>query len=519
MTDTQFDTIYTEVSPTPEPFGEDFQINPNTKITSQADFNTAYREYIKIREADINTTKIIALQQLAKGKSGQNKATEVIARHIQSSNTIYSTRDAQNSEMWIYAGPTVGIYMPSAECFIEEVTREILGEAYRQRVCQEIIDKIRADTYIDAKDFFKEADADLCAVENGILNLKTFDLRPFGPEFRFFQKIPVRWDPQAKCPAILLFMSEVISTDDTRLMLELIGSCLHRSPDYLKSVMLNGEGSNGKSKLLAMLRRFLGEQNCKAISLQSMSEDQYAAAELFGCLANVCADNADRRIRDSAMFKSATGGDMISPNRKYLKHLSFVPYAKFFFSTNTLPRIDDQTYAFWRRWVVIHFANRFIKQDDYDRLKESDRAKVRVADPNILAKITTSEELSGLLVMCVKAFKTVMDRGGYTETQTWNEIQRSWNRECNSARAFAEDTLCKGSLISDKIPKSELRQKYVDYCNANRLKPLPDKIFKFAMFDSFGAEEERIRTEDGDRQYVWAGIKFKGEGNSDLSKY
>jgi putative DNA primase/helicase len=149
--------------------------------------------------------------------------------------------------------------------------------------------------------------------------------------------------------------------------------------------MLIGEGSNGKSTLLAVLRFLLSNQNVKAISLQDLCMDKFASADLYQMFANIASETPSKRIDESDVFKSLTEGvTLIRAQKKYGQPFHFVNYAKLIFCANKVPPYKDKDYAYYRRWILILFNVRF----GNDALPK---------DENILEKITTPEEMSGLL--------------------------------------------------------------------------------------------------------------------------
>jgi putative DNA primase/helicase len=54
--------------------------------------------------------------------------------------------------------------------------------------------------------------------------------------------------------------------------------------------LCSGSGDNGKSVFLKLLKMFLGSENVSHASLQELSDDRFAAADMYGKLANICAD-------------------------------------------------------------------------------------------------------------------------------------------------------------------------------------------------------------------------------------
>ena len=129
----------------------------------------------------------------------RESATEELAKHIYENEFIYTTRDDENSEVWIYKN---GIYIPQGKTYIKEFCRKILGVAYTTTLINQVISKVEADTFIDQDKFFNNIIKEEICVENGILNLKTRELSEWDAEKIFFTKIPVTYDPQAVCPNI-----------------------------------------------------------------------------------------------------------------------------------------------------------------------------------------------------------------------------------------------------------------------------------------------------------------------------
>jgi putative DNA primase/helicase len=81
--------------------------------------------------------------------------------------------------------------------------------------------------------------------------------------------------------------------------------------------MLLGPGSNGKSVLLKLIVSLLGRDNVSSVTLQALSDDRFAKAQLFGKLANVAGDLDSKPVEKSGAFKMLTGEDVITAEAKY----------------------------------------------------------------------------------------------------------------------------------------------------------------------------------------------------------
>lgn len=442
--------------------------------------------------------------------TGKRRAvTETITRYLLSTEHIHTTRNDENSEMWIYKE---GIYLPQAKTYIKEFCREMLGKGYTTTISNEVIAKIEAETYISQEDLFKNENKEYIAIQNGILNLETRELTEFTPEKRFFNKLPITYEPGVDCPAIKAHFSEVLANkEDVPIMQELFGYLLWKEYKIEKAFMFCGSGRNGKGKTIELMKAFLGIENCANIPLQDFETDNFAIGELFNKMANLGGDISSTALKETGNFKSLTGRDMISANRKFLNRVNFVNYAKMIFCANELPRTSDKTIAFFNRWVLIDFPYTFLPGDEFDQTK--DKKNLKVADTDIVAKLTTVGELTGLLNWALDGLQRLFSNGGFSHSQTTEEVKEKWLRRSDSFTGFLIDELEED--WDCMITKAELRKAYSMYCRQHKLTGVSDKSIKFTLSDVWGVVEDRYRGEGSQIPY-WKGIKFKsGKGGMD----
>jgi len=431
----------------------------------------------------------------------EDTATEIIAKEILETNNIYTTRDDIKSEIWFY---DEGIYVPNGKMKIKEISRKIYQEAYTPQRVNKVIAKVEADTQIEHDDFFKNESVEDIPVQNGILNIFTREIQPFTPEKIFFNKLPVNYDPTATCPNINQFFKDVLKNkDDAKVMFELIGFCLMKEYKFEKAVMFIGGGRNGKGKTLSLMKYFLGAENCCSIPLSQIHATSTSVCELHGRLANLAGDLSNLDLKDTGMFKQITGRDLITAKRKYLRDLFFTNYAKIIFACNELPKVYDLTDGFWSRWLLFEFPYRFIKEEFYNKLSEEDRKNVKIMDEGIINKITTQEELNGLLNKALDALDGMIKNRGFSSSQGTDEVKNMWIRKSDSFSAFCIDLVEED--YDGKVTKKDLRKTYNTYCKISGLHGCSDKAIKATLEDRFGAVE--FQEHMGDR--IWEGIKLK----------
>jgi len=441
------------------------------------------------------------LEQLLLRK--RNIATELLVKKIQKENYIYTTRDDIKSEMWIYRE---GIYIPQGKTFVQEYCRKILGSVYTSQFVNDVIGKIEAETFINQDDFFRNNLVWELPVKNGILNIKTKKLLNFSPGKIFFNKLPVEYNPSKKCPKIEKHFETILrDKEDSKVMFELIGYCLLKDSKLEKAFMFSGFGRNGKTKTMELIKRFLGVENCSSLGLPQINDNSFEIAELFGKMVNLAGDLSYYALKETGMLKQIIGRDSISAKRKFLRVLHFTPFVKLIFACNELPKIYDMSDGFWTKWVLLDFPYVFVTKEELEKINPEEKKKYRIKDPDIIEKITTPDELSGLLNKALESLDNILKQKDFSYSKGTKEVKDLWIRKSDSFMAFCMDMLEEDS--ESRISKKELRQKYRQYCKGQKgIKTASDVAIKITLEQMFGAYE--IQDWDS-RERNWIGIKLK----------
>ena len=400
-----------------------------------------------------------------------------------------------NEEVYVYLD---GYYQPLGEVLIKKECKDRLLDEYRKNRASEVIDYIKASTYTHRR----EESPNLIPVENGVLDLNSnpAELKSYSPDLMFFNKIPVKYNLDADCPNIKKFHQEITgSPEDVTVLEELLGFCLYRDYFIAKALMLVGGGSNAKSTWLSLAKTFLGHRNVCGRSLQDLEEHRFAKADLHSRLANIYADLPDKALFRSGMFKMLTGRDLIAAEKKFRDSFHFVNYAKLMFSANKVPEAYDDTTAFFRRWIIMVFPKKFVGED---------------ADPHILEKLTTEEELSGLLNLALAGLRRLLKNGVFSHSKTTEEIKEDYIRKSSPIGTFVMDCL---ETDSDAfIVKKELFNVFTEYCRQLGLPTVTQDTFFKNLPQHTNIADYRPQVE-GRRYHTFKGIRYKLDV-SNLSK-
>ncbi|VUT27832.1 MAG: hypothetical protein SYNGOMJ08_00383 [Candidatus Syntrophoarchaeum sp. GoM_oil] len=320
--------------------------------------------------------------------------------------SLYVKTMGDTMEIYAYRN---GLYV-NYEKEIHKHIQDVLGGVSSRHNISEVVSWIKNASLTDRGLFNK--DKNVINLKNGLLNVNTLELTPHSPVFASTIRIPITHDPDASCPEINTFLSEIVSEDNKDILLEFFGYYL--IPDYRmqRIIMLIGEGANGKGVLLNLLMSFIGHENCSDATLHALDDNRFASSSLYGKLVNIQGDLSAENVRNTSMIKQLCGGDTVFAEKKGKDAFSFKNTARLIFGGNKLPRaVFDDSNGWFRRMLVIEFPNIFEGDSD---------------DKNKLKCLTTDEELSGLLNIALMGLNRLRVNQGYSDNKTIEELKESY---------------------------------------------------------------------------------------------
>jgi len=396
-----------------------------------------------------------------------------------------------------------GIYIPALNPIRGEIRKRCRNA--NRFIIEEILSHLRDTQGHSLKEF--DAKPEILNLRNGLLNLRTGKFVSHQPKYLSLCQLPIEYDPKAKCPNIDRFLHEIAKPEDVSALYEIAGYCLWRFYPIQVFVFLLGDGSNGKSTYLSLLRAFLGKENVSHVTIQGLANNRFSPAELQGKFANLSADIPSRGLLETGMVKSLVGGDAVTVERKYGHPFSFINYAKLIFSGNQLPASPDESDAWFRRYFSIDFPHEFSK------------AKGNM-DPETLAKLTTAAELSGLLNVALDSLlgrKGLLERKEFTGTKSLEAQRHDYRMRSDSVYAFSRIQLVFDPEYEAWLPKQEVYEGYLKFCAETKRSPLSQRVFyehlsRIVPVEDYYASER----EEGDRERrkAWKGIRWVGSVRS-----
>ncbi len=329
-------------------------------------------------------------------------------------------------------------------------------------------------------------------LKNGRLDVRTGELLPFSPEFIDFARIPVVYDPNAYCADLDKMLNKVFKHDRQVIDLfeEMVGYILIKNARFRKGFLFYGSGSNGKSTILNLLKKFIGDENLATVELKKLSTDAFMVAELENKLANIGDDIDASEIADTGTIKKLFSGESLAAQRKYQQPFTLKNYAKMIFSCNTLPRILDKTHGMYSRLMLIPFTATF-SADDED------------FDPFIEDKVTTDEALSYLLNIGLRGLRRLLHNNKFTEPDIVKGALESYKHDNSTVLTWiTEEAIETKQLLGETT--DVLFSEFKDWCVRSDIKYSASiRTFHKDIEDKYNFERKRVRNADTGNKYKW----------------
>jgi P4 family phage/plasmid primase-like protien len=263
-------------------------------------------------------------------------------------------------------------------------------------MCVEFYNKLKRMNPVPRNEFNVE---DKLNFQNGVLQLSTQILLPHSDEYKFTYCIPYAYEPKGDCPVFKKFLNDISCGDRelANLIAEYVGYCISGTDPELvqKCAILHGDGSNGKSVLISLMREMVGDRNCSAVGVSSIKKETHRY-QLMNKLFNAAAESPSDAFLDSETFKDMVAGGVVEVRKLYGDPIMWKCTTKLMFACNDLPFNGDFSHGLYRRLLILPFNALFS-----DELGNK--------DPHMLSKLVA--ERSDVFKFCLDAFARTRERG------------------------------------------------------------------------------------------------------------
>ena len=149
-----------------------------------------------------------------------------------------------------------------------------------------------------------------------------------------------------------------------------------------KFFILKGSGANGKSTLINLLIKLIGDSFVTSISLRKIN-DRFTLSKAIGKKLIVASENESVKGVSTETIKKLTGDDLVEIEQKYKDGFSDRLKVETLFSINNTIQFSENSYGLKRRLEVIPFDFRIAEEDMDINLER----KLEKEIPSIMVKL------------------------------------------------------------------------------------------------------------------------------------
>jgi putative DNA primase/helicase len=319
----------------------------------------------------------------------------------------------------------------------------------------------------------------LLGTANGVVDLRTGELRPAEPRdlVRSHTSTPLL-DLDAEPQRFIQFLNEIFEDKPQRE--ELIGflqrvlgmGLVGAQPSAAILIAYGPEGRNGKDTLAKVIRRVLGsdvsgEVSKGAIEMAKNRDPDAPAPGLMGLRGKRIAwvtEPKEQMVLDGALVKYITGGNTVTARNLNENNVTFKATWLPIVLTNFKPRVDNvEDEALWERILMISFGMRFVE----DPTEPNERKAIPELDTQL------KDEDTAILAWLVRGCLEYQRVGLAVPQFVRNEIQQYRSEEDHVLRFIEQRCVVDADA---RIKHSELEAEYHRWCEAQRIKPLTERM-------------------------------------------
>jgi len=264
------------------------------------------------------------------------------------------------------------------------------------------------------------------------------------------------------------------------LLYEAMGYSMFRTAEFQVAFMLYGGGKNGKSTMFDLLRKMIGNRNATNISFKDLS-NTFRPSMMENKLISIAPDISSSDLEDSDVMKSIIGGEDVTLEQKNKDPRNKSLYCTMWFGCNKLPRTSDNSYGFYRRFIVIPM--------------KADLSHVKRGEGKVFHdKLLEQENIDYVAFKSLSAFWKVYHKTSeFTQPAVVTEETEKYRDTSDSARQFVNKRIESGVLMVSNATEwnaENLYQSYKSFCEERGNRPKSLNSFELS-FETY--KEEIIR--------------------------
>jgi P4 family phage/plasmid primase-like protien len=258
-----------------------------------------------------------------------------------------------------------------------KIAQQLKNASFKDNIMKECRTLFIDDTFEELMD----SRSHLIGFENGVYDLKMHIFRDGMPDDYIFHSTKIHYIPYnsegVEAREINDFFAKIFTNKNLRnYILDVLACVIDGSIAQERFYIFTGQGSNGKSRLLDLIQKSVGDYYCIlpiALLTQKRAASNAAQSELErtkGRRFAVMQEPSEQDKINIGLMKELSGNDRILVRGLYKEPYEFKPQFKMILTCNELPEVPSDDGGTWRRLKVCNFSSKFTENPNPEKPNE-----------------------------------------------------------------------------------------------------------------------------------------------------
>lgn len=251
---------------------------------------------------------------------------------------------------------------------------------------------------------------------------------------------------------------------------------------FQRAILLHGAPHSGKTQLLRIIETLVPAE-AKSAAPPDTWHDKFMPTMMFGKILNICGELSSKKLIDGQRFKDVIDGSEMHGQFKGQQIFKFKPLVTHWFASNHIPKSEDTSAGFIRRWLFLTFH--FAVKD-----------KEKITD---LGDLISAQEREAIVAWAAQAITRLLKNQHYTLPTSHLSITEDFSNMNNSVRYFLKES-GKVNIGDDTnfTDETRLYNAYWTFCaGPGGVKAVPMTVFRQMMRELSAEMEFKLRVSPG----------------------
>jgi P4 family phage/plasmid primase-like protien len=321
-------------------------------------------------------------------------------------------------------------------------------------------------------------------LDNGILEIHSdgrCKLEKHNKKFGFPYVATYPYNKTEQCPIFQRILEETIEEPEAIMVFqEFLGySLIQGDYRFEKSLILLGNGRNGKSVILSVIKKLLCEENITHFEINQLTDEKNILM-MENKMLNIGSDSS-RKGLDGDHLKKLISGETVKGRALYQNPRFINNLPKLMFAMNSLPLAKgDTSFGFIRRFLIVKF----------EKTIPEDQVNLNLANE-------LEGELSGILNFAIEGALRLVAQKRFTYSDKINAAIQAYQSDINPVQCFVDDCGIKHNE-NGRITHEQLFLIYKTWCDkeGNQAR---NKRYLIHELDRLGFQKYKNNTDRGFR--------------------